>query len=483
MPVDYSKFKDVVDSDEEPVWETQTGKSYKGLPQKVTAALDDAAKKLPGRKCFCFFDFTTSPEKLAGFAQELAQNGGTIPASRELGRVIVELDQAAYAPKLCENFRSLCTGERGTGVGGNKLHYKGRSLSLILPRFCLQASIPNEYSCWGAYLPDERLRIPGLFFDRPGLLAVGNHGPNTNTCTFMITMHTATHLDGYNQIIGRVVHGMEVLRTIELFPTDRKERSYAEKNVKTWWGGKPLVDVVIADCGELPAEDVDLSVPSDGDTYPEHPLDFSPEYDHEALFDAQERIREIGNKHFKERHFKEALAKYKKAQAYLGPLLRTQHQSEFGDEDTATWMAGGHRPKDRTPAVRAKFTIKLNVCQVLIALEEWRGAIAVADEVLLELVGKASKKGNGALPNDPLVIKALFRRARAHVGLSQVKGEVCRFEEAIEDLQRALTVDDKNAEVRRELEKVKALQRQADASGQEVYKTMLQPQEDQVKAG
>lgn len=71
------------------------------------------------------------------------------------------------APKLCENFRSLCTGERGCGVGGRRLCYQGRPLDYILPRFCVQvaggecrrrcqASIPKEYSCWGRYLPDER---------------------------------------------------------------------------------------------------------------------------------------------------------------------------------------------------------------------------------------------------------------------------------------------------------------------------------------
>lgn len=39
--------------------------------------------------------------------------GAKLPKSRYLGRVVVELDQAAFAPKLCENFRLLCTGEQG----------------------------------------------------------------------------------------------------------------------------------------------------------------------------------------------------------------------------------------------------------------------------------------------------------------------------------------------------------------------------------
>lgn len=483
MPVDYSKFKDVIDSDEEPVWETQAGKQYKGLPQKVLENLEADAKKLQNRMCYCYFDFATHPEKLLNHVREISQNGGSVPSSRRLGRVVVQLDQAAFAPKLCENFRSLCTGERGTGVGGNRLLYKGRALALILPRFCLQASIPNEYSCWGGYLPDEKLHIPGLSFDRPGLVAVGNHGPNTNTCTVMFTLHAAEHLHGYNQIIGRVVRGMEVLRVIETLPTDRSEHSFAEKNVKTWFGGKPAVDVTIEDCGELDAEAVDITSPADGDTYPEHAIDFSCTYDHDALYAAQERIREIGNTHFKQGSYQEALEKYRKAGAYLQPLLRTQHQDEFPDEDVRTWMVGGTRPKDRTDAVRADLTIKLNVCQVLLVLKEWRTAISMADAVYLELVGKHSAKGNGALPNDALVVKALFRRAKARVGLSKAKDEVPQYEEAVQDLKQALLVDENNFEVASFLDKVIALQREADRVGKKVYKSMLQPSQEPEQQG
>lgn len=474
MPLDYSKFKEVYDSDEEPVWETKAGKKYKGLPQKVLDSLDAAADLLKGRQCYCFFDFATSPDKLKDHEQELSQHGFGVETSGRLGRVVIELDQASYAPKLCENFRSLCTGERGTGVGGNRLHYKDRALDLILPRYCIQASIRNEYSCWGTYLPDENLNIPGVSFNRPGLVAVGNHGPNTNTCSFMLMLNAAEHLDGYNQIIGRVVKGMEVLRIIEMFPTNRRERSFAEKNVKTWWGGTPTVDVILENCGELPGADIHLAAPTDGDIYPEYAIDWSCTTDYDALFQAQERIREIGNKHFKENNYKAALEKYKKAQSYLQPLSKAQHMHEFKDEDVSTWMAGGFRPKDRTDVVRADFTIKLNVCQTLLALQEWGAAIAVADNVLLELVGKSSKKGNGALPNDTLVLKALFRRARARVAISEVDGQVSQLEEAIQDLKQALTVDPDNKEVTKELEKALHLQREADARGKQVYENMLQ---------
>lgn len=476
MPVDYSKFKDIEDSDEEPVWETKSGKNYKGVPQKVLDQLEEAAVALKGRRCFVFFDFAADPQKLAKYPDDFEQNKMPIPRKRRLGRVIVELDQARHAPRLCENLRRLCTGEQGLGVGNNKLHYKGRSLQLILPKYCMQVAIPNEYSCWGKYLEDEKLRIPGLTFNKPGLVAVGNHGPNTNTCTCMFLLNEADHLDGYNQIVGRVVRGMEVLRVIEMFPTDRKEKSFVERNVKTWWGGKPMVDVVIEDCGELPEDQVDLSTPEDGDVYPEGPMDHCHTYDAEVLLEAQEKIREIGNAHYKKKNYAAAVEKYAKAQKYLEPLLRSEHTESFADEDVRTWLAGGHRPKDRTTALRADLTIKLNICQAMLAMNEWHKAIAVADAVLLELVGKNSKKGWGALPNEPLVVKALFRRARARVGLSEVPGEISRLEEAIEDLKQALSVEPENAEIKAELERVQSRQREADAKGQEVYQNMLKPQ-------
>lgn len=476
MPVDYSKFRDIVDSDEEPIWETKGGKNYKGLPQKVLDELDKSAEALKHRRCFCFIDFAVDPVKLQRYEDDFLQNRVPMPTKRQLGRVIFELDQAKHAPKLCENVRSLCTGERGTGVGGNRLHYKGRALDMILPKYCMQVSIRNEFSCWGKYLEDEKLRIPGVSFDRAGLVAVGNHGANSNTCTCMFLLSEADHCDGYNQIIGRVVKGMEVLRVIEMMPTDRKEKSFMEKNVKTWWGGKPMVDVTIEDCGELPEEQVDLSVPEDGDIYPQQPIDFSPKYDAEMLVEAQERLREIGNAHYKKKNWLTAIEKYEKAKRYLEPLLRTEHIEAFGDEEVSTWLSGGHRPKDRTSVLRADLTIRLNICQALIAMERWREAIFTADGVLLELVGKHSRKNQGALPLEPLVVKALFRRARARLGLSDVPGEVSQLEEAIEDLRQALLVDPENAEVKAEMERAQSKQREADSKGQEVYQNMLKAQ-------
>merc|ERR1719387_931491 len=116
-------------------------------------------------------------------------------------RVIYKLDQTQHAPKASENFRSLCTGERGVGVGGKKLHYKGLTIDYVLPKFCIQMGLKNEHSCFGQYLEDEKLHIKGVSFSESGILCAGNHGPNTISTTFMVTLLPCTHLDGYNQIL------------------------------------------------------------------------------------------------------------------------------------------------------------------------------------------------------------------------------------------------------------------------------------------
>lgn len=477
--VDYSKFANIEDSDDEPVWETkETSQKYKGFPQKVTDELDAAARGLSSAsKCHCYLDFAVEPHLLKGYEQEMIDASSKIPENRYLGRVVIELDQAQYAPKLCENFRLLCSGERGAGVGGKRLHYKDRTLDLILPKYCIQASIPNELSCWGKYLQDENLVLPnGTCFDKPGLVAIGNHGPDTNSCTFMITLNEASHLDGYNQIIGRVVRGMEVLRIIEGLPTDRKTQSFAERNVKTHWGGRPMADVVIENCGVVTDDQLVMAVPEDGDLFPEHPIDYSVKSDEQMLMAAQEQIREVGNSYYKQHKYKEALEKYRKALGYLEPLLKKQHMNEFKDEEAHTMLAGGVRPKDRTEPVRADLTIKMNVCQVLLSMGEWRAAIAIADEVVLTLVGKHSRKGHGALPNDPLVVKALFKRAKARIGLSDVSGELSQLEEATDDLRQALLVEPENAEVKSELDKVRVRQMSVDDKSRAVYEKMVRSQ-------
>ncbi|XP_022771175.1 peptidyl-prolyl cis-trans isomerase CYP63-like isoform X2 [Durio zibethinus] len=140
-------------------------------------------------------------------------------------RIFIEL-LADVVPKTVENFRALCTGEKGIGKStGKPLHYKGSFLHRIIKGFMAQG---GDFSKGN----DENFK---LAHDGPGVLSMANSGPNTNGSQFFITFKRQPHLDGKHVVFGKVVKGMDVLKKIELFGTG---------------DGKPSQPVKISDCGE-----------------------------------------------------------------------------------------------------------------------------------------------------------------------------------------------------------------------------------------
>ncbi|CAL4924383.1 unnamed protein product [Urochloa decumbens] len=161
-----------------------------------------------------------------------------------VGRVTIELF-ADKAPKAAENFRLLCTGERGAGRwSGRRLHYKGAPFHRVVPGFMCQggditASNGTGGECAvgdgaGRYFPDEGLGA--VRHDAAGVVSMANAGPNTNGSQFFITFAEAPWLDGRHVAFGRVVDGMAAVRAVE------KAGSMSGRTVRP---------VVIADCGEL----------------------------------------------------------------------------------------------------------------------------------------------------------------------------------------------------------------------------------------
>jgi cyclophilin family peptidyl-prolyl cis-trans isomerase len=136
-------------------------------------------------------------------------------------------------PKTAENFRALCTGEKGIGKKGKPLHFKGCKFHRVIADFMIQGGDFTN----GEKFADENFLIKHT---DAGQLSMANSGPGTNGSQFFITSKDTPHLDGKHVVFGHVVEGMDVVRSIEDVPKTSKD--------------KPQVDIVIADCGEMPAD-------------------------------------------------------------------------------------------------------------------------------------------------------------------------------------------------------------------------------------
>lgn len=157
-----------------------------------------------------------------------------------IGRIEIELDTAT-APKTCENFRALCTGERASATTRKPLHFKNSTFHRVIPGFMAQGGDFTMHngtggeSIYGAKkFRDENF---ALKHDGPGILSMANSGPNTNGSQFFITLDATPHLDGKHVVFGRVSSGMDVLR--------RVERCGSES------GGTKEAAVLIIDSGQL----------------------------------------------------------------------------------------------------------------------------------------------------------------------------------------------------------------------------------------
>ena len=151
----------------------------------------------------------------------------------------IEIDLHDDTPLTSENFRALCTGERGDGTQGKPLHFKGCPFHRIINGFMAQGGDITRgdgrggESIYGAKFDDENFTH---LHTGKGILSMANAGPGTNSSQFFMCFKATPHLDGRHVVFGQISKGIEVLDKLEAIGS------------KT---GEPTQAAIIADCGEL----------------------------------------------------------------------------------------------------------------------------------------------------------------------------------------------------------------------------------------
>ncbi|KIM82826.1 hypothetical protein PILCRDRAFT_97375 [Piloderma croceum F 1598] len=356
---------------------------------------------------------------------------------KHVGRVVFSL-YSDLVPKTAENFRTLCTGEKGVGRSGKKLAYEGSGFHRVIKGFMCQGGDftagngTGGESIYGEKFEDEAFPVKHT---KPFLLSMANSGPNTNGSQFFITVSPTPHLDGKHVVFGEVIRGKSVVRQIENYPTTSQDA--------------PTSPITIASAGVLSPDDPCLTVtaePADGDAYEDFPDDDDQNVqDPEVALKIAREIREIANKLFKEGNAEGALAKYQKSIRYL---------------DVHPVMPDGSPPElqDSFDSLFAPLLLNSALAALKIQPQTPSNAHIGIDCATRALDRMTLNKADKA--------KALYRRALAHVILKE--------EDAAEsDLITANELVPEDQAITNELTKVKQRRKEKKDKEKKAFKKMF----------
>nr|NP_001381134.1 peptidyl-prolyl cis-trans isomerase D [Nasonia vitripennis] len=349
-------------------------------------------------------------------------------AGEKIGRIVIELYKDKV-PKTVENFRALCTGEKGIGRNGKPLHYKGSYFHKVVPLSMIQGGDIVNFdgssgeSIYGPRFEDEDLKLP---HNEEGLLSMVNEGkPNTNSSQFVITLAPCPQLNNTNVVFGKVIKGIGLVKEFKELPLDND---------------KPIEKVSIFDCGELTnCEDWGMEDNDGEDVYTPYPEDWNyaqhiKELTYEKLIDIIKKIKNVGNACFAKKRYSAAEKKYNKALRYYDWMMKMDDIIK-NDEDIA----------------ELKKVMLLNLATTKLHQNNYKSCINSCDQVL------------AVEPNNS---KALFRRGQAYIGLND-------YELALTDLKRANECSPSNKNILKEIDKVKQVMKSYLALEREQCKRMF----------
>lgn len=337
------------------------------MVEQVAKTADDFAKSedVPIENVYVYLDIRIDREKA--------------------GRIIIELKNN-IAPKTVENFRALCTGEKGIGKSGKKLHYKGCHFHHVIPQFLVQSGDISrdgtliDDSIYGGPFDDENFVIK---HDKVGTVGMANKGKDSNATQFYITLAPCTHLDNSNVAFGYVKKGFNIVLEIAELPRD---------------GDVPLVPCIIEDCGEIkPGEDYQINE-NDGtlDVYPPYPDDMDDINDHDMDIVVTD-IKNSGNLYYKKSNYVDSDRKYKKVLRYI------------------EWTNKKKLKHDTKVQTKLKSQTLFNLASVRLKKMKYKDAFDLCSQVI-EI--------------DPDYGKAYYRRGQAALKLRD-------YDKSIEDFEKA----------------------------------------------